>query len=50
MYLNEPLKKYIDDLAARLPAPGGGSAAGLCGAIGIALLIIGAILALGKGR
>jgi len=38
MYINEPVKKYIDDLAARLPAPGGGSTAGLCGALGTALL------------
>ncbi len=38
MYINEPLKKYIDELAARQPAPGGGSAASLTGALGIALL------------
>lgn len=38
MYINEPLKKYIDDLAARQPAPGGGSAASLVGALAIALL------------
>ena len=38
MYINEPLKKYIDELAARQPTPGGGSAASLTGALGIALL------------
>lgn len=38
MYVNEPLKKYIDDLAARQPTPGGGSAAALAGAMGSALL------------
>lgn len=38
MYINESIKTYINDLAARKPAPGGGSAAGLCGALGIALL------------
>jgi len=38
MYVNEPLKKYIDDLAARQPTPGGGSAASLAGAMGSALL------------
>ena len=38
MYINEPIKKYIDDLAARQPTPGGGSAANLSGALGIALL------------
>jgi len=38
MYINESLKRYIDDLAARQPAPGGGSAAALSGALGAALL------------
>lgn len=38
MYINEPLKKYIDELAAKQPTPGGGSAASLTGALGIALL------------
>ncbi len=38
MYIDESLKKYLDDLAARQPAPGGGSAAGLAGAMGTALL------------
>jgi len=38
MYINETIKKYIEDLSARLPAPGGGSAAGVCGALGVALL------------
>ena len=38
MYIDGPMKKYVGDLAARLPAPGGGSAAGLSGALGAALL------------
>lgn len=38
MYLNEPIKKYLDELAARQPVPGGGSATGLVGAAGAALL------------
>jgi formiminotetrahydrofolate cyclodeaminase len=38
MYINESIKKYIDDLAAREPVPGGGSAAALTGALGAALL------------
>jgi len=38
MYINEPIKKYISDLGAKLAAPGGGSAAGACGALGTALL------------
>ena len=38
MHINEPLKKYIDELAAKQPTPGGGSAAALAGAMGSALL------------
>lgn len=38
MYINESLKRYLDDLAAKQPTPGGGSAASLTGALGIALL------------
>jgi len=38
MYINESIRKYIDDLAAKKPTPGGGSAAGLAGALGAALL------------
>ncbi len=37
MYIRKDLKKYIDDLASRNSVPGGGSAAALAGAIGIAL-------------
>jgi len=33
----ETLKKYCDDLAARIPAPGGGSAAAACAALAAAL-------------
>jgi formiminotetrahydrofolate cyclodeaminase len=38
MYINETITKYLNDLAARQPAPGGGSAAALAGAMGVALL------------
>ena len=38
MYINESLKKYLNDLADRQPTPGGGSAAALSGALGTALL------------
>ncbi|HBG63060.1 MAG TPA: hypothetical protein DDX16_02260 [Candidatus Omnitrophica bacterium] len=38
MYSNQSLKHYLDNLAAKKPAPGGGSAAALVGAIGCALL------------
>jgi len=38
MYINEPINKYLNGLAAKQPTPGGGSAASLTGALGIALL------------
>lgn len=38
MYIDCSLRDYIDELAGRKPTPGGGSAAGLCGALGTALL------------
>jgi len=37
MYLEQPIKKYLEDLGARLPSPGGGSAAALVGALGTSL-------------
>ncbi len=38
MYYNKSVKKYLDDLAAKLPAPGGGSAAALTAAAGVSLI------------
>ena len=38
MYINEAVNKYLNDLAAKQPTPGGGSAAALAGALGSALL------------
>ena len=38
MYIDSPLREYLDDLAAKKPAPGGGSAAALTGAIGTSLM------------
>lgn len=38
MYIDGAIKKYIEELAAKQPAPGGGSAAALSGALGSALL------------
>jgi formiminotetrahydrofolate cyclodeaminase len=38
MYRDKSLKKYLDDLAAKLPAPGGGSAAALTAGLGTALI------------
>jgi formiminotetrahydrofolate cyclodeaminase len=37
-YLNETIKKYLDDLSAKLPAPGGGSASAAVAAVGVGLL------------
>ncbi|MCP4649385.1 MAG: cyclodeaminase/cyclohydrolase family protein [PVC group bacterium] len=37
MYIQKPLKKYIDDLASGKVAPGGGSASALAASLGIAL-------------
>ncbi len=38
MYASGSLKRYLDDLAAKLPAPGGGSAAALTAALGASLI------------
>lgn len=38
MYIEQSIRKYLDDLAARLPAPGGGSSAALAGAMASALI------------
>lgn len=38
MYINKSIKAYLDDLAAKKPAPGGGSAAALSAAIGTGLV------------
>ncbi|MFH1753276.1 MAG: cyclodeaminase/cyclohydrolase family protein [Candidatus Omnitrophota bacterium] len=38
MYINSALNEYLNDLAARKPAPGGGSAAALEAAMGCALM------------
>ena len=38
MYKNKPLGEYLNDLAAKAPTPGGGSAAALSASIGVALM------------
>ncbi|OIO40001.1 MAG: hypothetical protein AUJ75_00545 [Candidatus Omnitrophica bacterium CG1_02_49_10] len=38
MYISKSIKVYLDDLAARKAAPGGGSAAALAGSLGVALI------------
>ena len=50
MYILEPIKQYIDDLAARQSTPGGGSAAALSGAVGTALLEMGCNFTIGNER
>ena len=50
MYKNQPLKKYLDDLGAKLPAPGGGSAAAFCAALGAALISMVVNFTLGKPK
>jgi len=50
MYLEKSLKDYLDDLAARKPTPGGGSAAALTGALGASLLSMVANFTTGKEK
>jgi len=49
-YKNERLEKYLDDLAAKLPAPGGGSVVALVGALGVGLLSMVSNFTLGKEK
>ncbi|MDD2679936.1 MAG: cyclodeaminase/cyclohydrolase family protein [Candidatus Omnitrophica bacterium] len=50
MYRDASLKKYLDELAARLPAPGGGSAAAFNAAMGAALISMVVNFTLGKPK
>ena len=50
MYKESSIKKYLDDLAAKLPAPGGGSAAALNAATGAALISMVVNFTLGKPK
>lgn len=49
-YKDQTLKRYLDDLAAKLPAPGGGSAAALTAALGASLISMVVNFTLGKTR
>ncbi|NTV30309.1 MAG: cyclodeaminase/cyclohydrolase family protein [Candidatus Omnitrophica bacterium] len=49
-YKNSTLEQYLEQLAAREPVPGGGSAAALCGALGAGLLEMVTRYSLGKGK
>ena len=50
MYLNQSLKRYLDDAAAKLPTPGGGSVSALAGALGAAMSSMVANFTLGKEK
>ncbi len=50
MYRDKTLKQYLDDLAAKLPAPGGGAAAALTAASGAALISMVINFTLGKPK
>jgi methenyltetrahydrofolate cyclohydrolase len=49
-FKDHTLKEYLDQLAARQPVPGGGSAAALSSALGAALIIMVTQYSLGKGK
>jgi len=49
-YKESTLQKYLDDLAAKLPAPGGGSAAALTAAMGASLISMVVNFTLGKPK
>jgi formiminotetrahydrofolate cyclodeaminase len=50
MYCDRILKEYLNDLAAKLPAPGGGSAAALTAALGASLISMVVNFTLGKAK
>ena len=50
MYANKPIKKYLEDLSAKIPAPGGGSASALVGALGASLISMVVNFTLGKPK
>lgn len=50
MLAEKTISKFLDELASNLPAPGGGSAAALSGAIGSALISMVCNLTIGKKK
>jgi len=50
MYCDKSLKEYLKDLSAKLPAPGGGSAAALTAALGASLISMVVNFTLGKPK
>ena len=49
-YMNGSVKNYLKDLAARLPAPGGGSVAALAGSMAASLVAMAAAFTIGKKK
>ena len=50
MYRDQPMKKYLDDAAAAIPAPGGGSISALAGALAAAMGCMAAGFTVGKKK
>ncbi len=50
MYIDQPLRHFMDKLASKSPEPGGGSVAALVGALGAALVSMVSNLTLGKEK
>lgn len=50
MYKDSSLEQYLDDLAAKLPAPGGGSAAALTATLGASLISMVINFTIGKTK
>ncbi len=50
MYIDQPMRPFLDKLASKSPEPGGGSVAALTGALGAALVSMVANLTLGKEK
>ena len=49
-FKNHTVKEYLEQLSLKVPVPGGGSAAALCGALGAALISMVANYSLGKNK
>ena len=49
-YLDEPLRKYLDDAASGEPTPGGGSVSALVGACGVTMAEMAANFTLGREK
>jgi formiminotetrahydrofolate cyclodeaminase len=50
MYIDQPIRHFMDKLASKTPEPGGGSVAALTGALGAALVSMVGNLTLGKEK